>query len=71
VRRQWLLQFSGHAGRAEREMGGGVGSGMPRGRGIEGERGGRRGVNSRTTTEVGWQTGEGSGAWHDVADRWG
>jgi hypothetical protein len=48
VRCQHLLQINGRAGRAEREMGGGVGSGVPRGRGRKRERGGRRGVDSRT-----------------------
>jgi hypothetical protein len=48
VRHRCLLQIGGRTGRAEREMGGGVGSGVPRGRWR------KRGAR-------GWQPGRGAG----------
>jgi hypothetical protein len=73
VRRQWLLQFGGHAGENARgKWGGGVGSGVPRDEGRKRERGGRRRVGMALGGVVGgwlankggWR-GAGDAAWRD------
>jgi hypothetical protein len=56
VRHRRLLQIGRHAGRAEREMGGGVGS-VPRGGRKTGERGGSRAWHGSTDRGVGMAPG--------------